>query len=188
MTRIPSLGPDGDPYGILGLDPDASDEEIATAYRRLLRQHHPDTSEDTAEPGRLEEILAAYRILKSRKFQPPPRARGVSVPVRHHHSGATVHTGRMTDRPRHNSGARRRIPITGRGTDTAAAITITAAAARTGTMSTVAVPAYPTGLHNIRIRIPPGTSDGQTVRIPGHGWPGRNGGPPGDLHLTVYHR
>jgi DnaJ like chaperone protein len=32
-----------DPYGVLGLSRRASDEEVKTTYRRLIREHHPDT-------------------------------------------------------------------------------------------------------------------------------------------------
>ena len=32
-----------DPYTVLGLDPTASDAEVKHAYRRLIREHHPDT-------------------------------------------------------------------------------------------------------------------------------------------------
>lgn len=34
--------PGDDPYSILGLSPAASDEEVKAAYRRLIREHHPD--------------------------------------------------------------------------------------------------------------------------------------------------
>lgn len=36
----------------------------------------------------------------------------------------------------------------------------------------------------IRLTIPAGVSDAQTIRIKGQGGPGRQGGPPGDLYLT----
>lgn len=36
-------GDSADPYGVLGLCPSASDDEIKRAYRRLIREHHPDT-------------------------------------------------------------------------------------------------------------------------------------------------
>jgi molecular chaperone DnaJ len=38
---------------------------------------------------------------------------------------------------------------------------------------------------SIRFRVPPGVSDGQHLRVRGHGGPGRHGGPPGDLDLTI---
>jgi curved DNA-binding protein len=37
---------------------------------------------------------------------------------------------------------------------------------------------------NIRITIPAGIENGQTIKIPGHGSPGTNGGPNGDLFIT----
>jgi curved DNA-binding protein len=37
---------------------------------------------------------------------------------------------------------------------------------------------------NIRLTIPAGVENGQVIKIPGHGSPGANGGPNGDLYLT----
>lgn len=37
---------------------------------------------------------------------------------------------------------------------------------------------------NIRITIPAGIENGQTIKITGHGGPGANGGPNGDLYIT----
>lgn len=37
---------------------------------------------------------------------------------------------------------------------------------------------------NIRITIPAGVENGQTIKIKGHGGPGVNGGPKGDLYIT----
>jgi DnaJ like chaperone protein len=41
--RAAHIGPDkGDPYVVLGVDYDASDEEIKATYRMLVRENHPD--------------------------------------------------------------------------------------------------------------------------------------------------
>ncbi|BAH56158.1 DnaJ domain-containing protein [Rhodococcus opacus] len=57
-----------DPYRVLGLSPSASQADIASAYRRLLRRHHPDTRTpqraDPAADEHLQHILTAYAQLR----------------------------------------------------------------------------------------------------------------------------
>ena len=56
----------GDPYKILGVSPDASDEEIKKAYRRLAMKYHPDRNPGDAEAARkMQEINAAYEAIKN---------------------------------------------------------------------------------------------------------------------------
>ena len=49
-----------DPYKVLGLSPDASDDEIKRAYRRLAKKYHPDLNPGDAEAARkMQQINAA---------------------------------------------------------------------------------------------------------------------------------
>lgn len=62
-----------DPYSILGVSRDASDEEIKKAYRKLSRKYHPDANinnpnKDQAEE-KFKEIQQAYdQIMKEREY------------------------------------------------------------------------------------------------------------------------
>ena len=54
-----------DPYQVLGVSPDASDEEIKQAYRRLAKKYHPDLNPGDQEAARkMQEINAAYDQIK----------------------------------------------------------------------------------------------------------------------------
>ncbi len=52
-----------DYYEILGVDRDASEEEIKKAYRRLAFQYHPDRNKGEGAEERFKEINEAYEIL-----------------------------------------------------------------------------------------------------------------------------
>ena len=55
-----------DPYKILGVSPNASDDEIKQAYRRLAKQYHPDRNPGDAEAARkMQQINDAYEQIKN---------------------------------------------------------------------------------------------------------------------------
>ena len=55
-----------DPYKVLGVSPDASDEEIKRAYRRLAKKYHPDLNPGDQEAARrMQEVNTAYEQIKN---------------------------------------------------------------------------------------------------------------------------
>ena len=55
-----------DPYKILGVSRDASDEEIKRAYRRLAKKYHPDLNPGDQEAARkMQEVNSAYEQIKN---------------------------------------------------------------------------------------------------------------------------
>ena len=70
-----------DPYQVLGVSPDASDEEIKQAYRKLAKKYHPDLNPgDEVAAKKMQQINAAYDQIKNpEKYQQQESAWGVSV-------------------------------------------------------------------------------------------------------------
>lgn len=59
-----------DPYEVLGVPQNASDDEIKAAYRRLAKKYHPDVNGGSAEAERkMKEVNEAYAILIKNKGQ-----------------------------------------------------------------------------------------------------------------------
>ena len=70
-----------DPYKVLGVSPDASDEEIKQAYRRLAKKYHPDLNPGDQEAARkMQEVNAAYEQIKNPEKFRQPNAGGYQDP------------------------------------------------------------------------------------------------------------
>ena len=69
-----------DPYAVLGVAPGASEQELARAYRRLAKRHHPDTA-GVSEAARMAEINAAYELARVDRRRGGRRSRGAAPPA-----------------------------------------------------------------------------------------------------------
>ncbi|HLQ48986.1 MAG TPA: J domain-containing protein, partial [Candidatus Dormibacteraeota bacterium] len=74
-----------DPYKILQVDPEAEDEVIQAAYRRLAQKYHPDRAAGSEAVERMVAINAAWELIGE-----PDRRRAYDLSVRHRQSAGSV--------------------------------------------------------------------------------------------------
>ena len=65
---------DGDYYAVLGLSPDATEDEVKRSYRQLSRRYHPDTAPTAGAAGtdRFIRITRAYHAIIAGEEPAPP--------------------------------------------------------------------------------------------------------------------
>jgi DnaJ domain len=80
-----------DLYGILGLTPRASGNEIKSAYRRLAREYHPDVSPSPDSAARFVRINRAYQVLSD------PRRRAAYDSGRYSDAQRTFYASRQAE-------------------------------------------------------------------------------------------
>ena len=57
-----------DPYKVLGVDRNATDEEVTRAYRKLAKKYHPDLNPgDESAAAKMSEINAAYDMIRNKE-------------------------------------------------------------------------------------------------------------------------
>lgn len=94
----------GNPYEVLGISPDASDDEVKSAYRELARKYHPDNYSnnplsDLAE-DKMQEINQAYDQIvqmRSRNSGGSQYASGSSGSTRFFDIRNMINSGRIID-------------------------------------------------------------------------------------------
>lgn len=187
--------PDRDLYADLGVSPDASEEEIKKAYRRLARQYHPDANpEDPEAEERFKAVSEAYTVLsdpderarydrarRSPGGGPAPGSRTggpESVFDLDDLFGGPVDAASLFERLFHVGAGPQR------GPDLEADVTVDFRTAVRGTTLPLRV-TEEAGTRTLHVRIPPGITHGQRVRLRGEGRPGRREGPRGDLYVRV---
>lgn len=185
-------------YAILGVPKGASESDIKKAYRKLARDLHPDRNPgDASAEQRFKEVGEAYAVLgdaEQRQQYDAVRAMGGGGARFQAGSGGAggfedVFGGMFGGGSARGQGFE---DILGglfggfgrgpqKGNDIAAATEVSFRQAASG-----ATVALTLDGNKISTRLPAGVTDGQKIRIRGKGRAGVQGGPPGDLILTVH--
>ncbi len=186
-----------DYYQILGLQKTATDKEIKNAYRKLARKFHPDLNPDDKEAEKkFKELNEANEVLsdpeKRKKYdqygqdwqhgEAYEQARKAQSQQRGWSSGGTGGDGfsdffeSMFGGSSGFGGARQ---ARYRGQDYKAEVHLDLKEAYETHKQTLTVNGK-----NIRITVPAGIENGQTIKIAGHGGKGAAGGTNGDLYIT----
>ena len=190
-----------DPYEVIGVAKGADIKEVKKAYRKLARSHHPDLHPgDKASEDRFKEIAAAYDFLSDAEKKAAfdrgeidasgaPRAER-----RFYRDFAESGSGTRYGDPKEYFAdigegdifaelfrARRDARTKIRGADVTHAIEIDFLDAVNGSQRELAM----SDGRRVKVTIPPGTADGQTLRLKGLGGPSPTRGPAGDLLLEI---
>jgi curved DNA-binding protein len=195
-----------DYYKILGVDKSASQDEIKKAYRKLARKYHPDLNPNDKEANKLfQQINEANEALsdpdKRKKYDEYgenwKHADQFAGQSRTHNpfSGGNTGGGSYTDSGYDFGGGnfsdffesmfgggsgRSRSKARFKGQDLQASLNISLRDAAATHKPTITVNGK-----NLRITIPGGIANGQVIKLKGQGGEGTNGGPNGDLFITI---
>lgn len=190
-----------DYYKLLGVSKSASPKEIKNAYRKLARKFHPDLNpNDKNAKKKFQEINEAHEVLsdpvKRKKYDQYGKDWNNSDQFEKQRQQWHETTGsqrtRSTESQSFNDfsdffetlfgesfGSGRGRQARSRGEDYTAQLQLELIDAYKSHQKTLNV-----NDKKIRITIPAGIENGQTIKIPGHGGKGINGGSNGDLYIT----
>src|SRR5882724_6964421 len=190
-----------DYYKILGVDKNASQDDIKKAYRKLARKHHPDLNPNDKEAHKkFQQINEANEVLsdpeKRKKydqygkdwqhadqFEQARQSRPRSGGSQQEFYSESFGDGDFSDFFESLFGGTRqtgkRSKSAFRGQDYHAELQLDIKDAYKTHQQTITIDGK-----NVRITIPAGIEDEQKIKLKGYGAPGINYGPAGDLYIT----
>ncbi len=195
-----------DYYAVLGVERSTSAKDIKKAFRALAQQYHPDNNPGDAQAeARFKDVTQAYEVLsdpKTRSEYDAARdavARGAYVGGP---SGGGPQYVRMEDLGDIGDlfgsgggmfgglgdllgGGVRRGRGPQQGGDLSTDVNLSFHEAIDGATRVLTLDG-PEGRREVQVKVPAGVNDGARIRLRGQGRPGTDGGPPGDLYVTVH--
>jgi molecular chaperone DnaJ len=185
---------DKDFYKVLGVSKDVSEAELKKTYRKLSRKYHPDTNPgDAKAEAKFKEISEAYSVLSDKKERAEydqMRAMGPGPRFNPGAGGGQQYAGGFPGGANMGGGFEdvfanlfggggfNRGPQ--KGADLSMSSTLDFIDGVKGTQLKVRL-----GSGETTIKIPAGVQDGQKIKIAGKGQASPNGGPAGDLIISV---
>lgn len=204
-----------DYYKIMGVERDASQDDIKRAYRKLARKYHPDVSKEADAEARFKDLGEAYAVLRDpekraaydqlgadwkagQDFKPPPDW-DAGFEFSGGLGGADASTfsdffdslfGRDFQA---TAGGRRQAGMHAHGEDHHAKVMIDLEDAYSGASRSISLRApeldrtghVTTRQRTLTVKIPKGVKQGQRIRLAGQGSPGLGKGQAGDLYLEI---
>ena len=191
-----------DYYKLLGIEKTATTKDIKNAFRKLARKYHPDLNPNDKDAKRkFQQINEANEVLSdpekrkkydqygkdwqhSDQFEKQRQYQQTSSDSAGNRYTQQQSEGDFSDFFESlfggtSSGRGRNRQVKFRGEDFTAELHLELADAYKTHKQTLTVNG-----EKIRITIPAGIENGQTIKITGHGGKGINGGPDGDLYIT----
>jgi curved DNA-binding protein len=177
-----------DYYKILGIDRAATPKDIKNAYRKLARKYHPDLNQnDNDAKKNFQQINEANEVLsdpeKRKKYDQHgenwQHAEEFEKAKQHQDQSESDFSGFFESMFGGSARAGGGRHVKYRGEDYNAELHLNLIDAYKTHKQTLTV-----NRQNIRITVPAGIENGQTIKISGHGGSGVNGGPNGDLYIT----
>jgi DnaJ-class molecular chaperone len=172
-----------DPYKVLGVGKDASDEEIKKAYRKLTKKYHPDLNAGSKEAEKkFKELGEAFELISNKdsreKFsQSQTETSGQERPFYHQTQTSDSRYRRIFEADNEdlfNSFFRAQA----RNQDSFYTLDITVDETLHGTTKEIALP----NGKELKVKIPKGIAEGTKLRFKGHGETG------GDAYVELHYK
>ena len=184
-----------DYYQVLGITKTATEKDIKAAYRKMARKYHPDVNpNDKDAQKKFQEINEANEVLSDPEKRKKYDQYGKDWKHADQFQGAHQSQQRQQQQQQWGQqdfggedysdffssmfGRGKQRQANFKGQDFNAELRLNLRDVYTSQKQTLTVNGK-----NIRLTIPAGIENGQTIKITGHGGPGMQGGPAGDLYI-----